>query len=162
MKNVIFATILLVTLSANADEKIGIMAVPFYITEAASAFKLSPALLMAICTQESRCRARAYNKFDSIEDENGIRHKNPSYGLFQIKKETAKALGFEGTNNELFNPEINSFLAAKLLRKNLDRYHDTAKAISAHNAGRAIKSNKDYVNNVFRNYVKFHLDQGVE
>lgn len=147
------------TVLGNSD---GISVVPYYIAQAARAFKLNPALLMALCTQESRCNPKAYNKFDSIMDEAGVRHKNPSYGLFQIKRGTAKGLGYEGTPQELFNPEINATIAAELLRGNIDRYQSTIKAISAHNAGRPIASNKDYVNSVLRHYAHFSLDLGVK
>jgi len=43
-----------------------------------------------------------------------------SYGLFQIMWTTAYWLGFRGTQEDLWNPVINTELAGKLLRKLLD------------------------------------------
>ena len=135
---------------------------PYYIQEAAGAFRLSPALLVALCTQESRCRAKVINRHDGILQPNGKRKYNPSYGLFQLKIETAKALGYQGPAKGLLDPEINAFYAAKLLRQNLDKYHSTAKAVSAHNAGHYIKSNKEYVHNVLATYAGLSLDKGIK
>lgn len=59
-----------------------------------------------------------------------------SYGICQIKLGTARLLGFKGPASSLQDPKVNTLLAAKYLRRNLDRYNGNVyKAISAYNAG---------------------------
>lgn len=160
-KSIISLLIVLLALDANGGVE-SMSKTPYYISEAAGAFRLSPALLVALCMQESRCRAKAVNRHDSTLQANGTRRYDPSYGLFQIKLGTARALGYTGTTKGLLDPEMNAFYAAKLFRQNLDKYHSTKKAVSAHNAGRAISSNKEYVHNVLANYAELSLDKGIK
>lgn len=111
------------------------------------------ALLLAICTHES-------NLQNVIAPHD---HGSPSYGLCQVKEDTAKALGFQGSGGGLMIPELNVHYAAKYLKVQLDRYDgDWCKAVSAYNSGTFIESthfpgqpkNLQYVNKVV-----LHLDE---
>ncbi len=72
-----------------------------------------------------------------------------SYGYCQIKLDTAKMFSKKVTGDKLMVPGINIYLAGKYLQYQLDRYVGcTECAVSAYNAGTAIKSNFKYVNKV--------------
>lgn len=90
-------------------------------------------LLLAICTHES-------NLINIL-----VPHDNgsPSYGLCQIKANTAKMLGFHGLPIGLMDPQINAKYAALYLKMQLNRYDgDWIKATSAYNSGTYIESKK--------------------
>lgn len=108
-------------------------------------FQLPPNLLASICYQESKFNITALHKKDG---------KTDSIGVCQIKYETAKYMGFVGTKEELFNPEINIYYAAKYLRHQLMRYHyDIPKAVIAYNRGSAFSlTSTKYSVNVFNNW----------
>lgn len=89
--------------------------------------------LLAICTQETGLK----NIF--IENDKG----SPTIGICGIKKTTANLMGFNGTENQLMNTEINIYYAAKYLKYQIDRYnYDYCKAVAAYNAGSFIESQK--------------------
>lgn len=91
------------------------------------------ALLLAICTHESNL-----NNTIVVYD-NG----SPSYGLCQIKLDTAKSLGFVGSAPELMKPRVNVKYSALYLKMQLERYDgDWCKATAAYNSGTYNPSNK--------------------
>ena len=127
----------------------------------AKEFKIDVALLYAICSVESKCKPSALNHDDGTADQKAMGVKSKSYGMFQIKVATARGLGFNSSPHELLKPEVNAWYAAKLLRHLYDRYGETDKVVSAYNAGKYIKSNKPYVNQVLTNYAKYKIDMGL-
>lgn len=111
-------------------------------------------LLLAICTHESNLINVAV-----IHD-----HGSPSYGLCQIKEDTARALGYRGIASGplqdtdlmpdsmvpkgepqgLMKPSINVQYAALYLKMQLERYDsDWCMATSAYNAGSYNESVKE-------------------
>lgn len=120
---------------------------------ATNTFYLPPGLLSALCWVESNHKPAAINQYDG---------GSPSYGLCQIKLETAKMVGYRGSEKQLLNPKTNVFWAAKYLKKQLDRYgEDPRKAVAAYNAG-THKTNKKgeirnvkYVNKVFKAWAEY-------
>ena len=105
---------------------------------------VDPQLLSALCFVESSHNPKAYVHVDG---------NSPSYGLCQVKFETAKWMGFKGKPNDLFDKHINAYWAAKYLGWQVTRYRsDIRAALSGYNAGSAIKSNKKYVDKVLRRY----------
>lgn len=120
---------------------------------AAKAAKVSGSLLLAICMHETGLK-------------NVIVHQDggsPTFGICQVKAETARMLGYEGKPEGLLNPEINAKYAALYLKKQLIRYdNDHKKAIAAYNAGRYNESikypgkprNLKYLNKVLEIYAK--------
>ena len=88
--------------------------------------QLPSGLLSALCFVESSHRTHVVNHKDG-----GSR----SNGLCQIKYNTAKQIGYKGTEAQLMDPMTNATWAAIYLRKQLDRYGDTRYAIAAYNAG---------------------------
>jgi len=83
-------------------------------------------LMLAICSQESNL------KNVLVPHDVG----SPSYGICQIKSNTAKMLGFKGLPIGLMDPHINVAYAAKYLKMQLKRYdNDWCKAAAAYNAG---------------------------
>lgn len=92
-------------------------------------FKLPEGLLSSLCYVESRHIASIVHKDD------GTSH---SYGICQVKFETAKYLGFTGTEVELLKPENNIYYAAKYLSKQIHRYNDITKGIVAYNRGNSL------------------------
>lgn len=114
---------------------------------------LPPRLLGAICFIESTHNPKAYRKLDG---------STPSYGLCQIKLETAKLMKFKGHHKDLLKADINALYAAKYLRHQLDRYNgNVIKAISAYNAGSAGKhiKNTAYVKKVLNKLGDRHVLQ---
>lgn len=133
--------------------------IPYYIYNASTSFKLDVALLFAVCTQESLCKAKAINNNDGNKAAKARGIKEHSHGLFQLKLATARALGFTGTHKQLMDPETNTWYAAKLIRSLYDKYKTTDKVLSAYNAGHYTKSNKKYVDSVLRHYAHYKLDR---
>lgn len=83
-------------------------------------------LLLAICTHESGLKNIV------TPDDNG----SPSYGICQIKMDTAASLGYQGNKDSLMIPKINIRYAAKYLKMQLERYDDSwCKATAAYNSG---------------------------
>lgn len=89
---------------------------------------LPPGLLQSICYVESTYKISAVHHDDGGSD---------SLGLCQIKYNTAKRLGFKGTEKELMRVDVNIYYAGKYLRYQLHRYHATNKAVIAYNKGNA-------------------------
>lgn len=104
------------------------------ILTAAKLAKVSGPLLLAICVQESNLNPHAHLPVDG---------KTPTYGICQIKLETAEMIGFDGDSKEIMKPEVNALWAGKYLKYQLDRYDDNAcKAVAAYNAGSYNESKK--------------------
>lgn len=110
---------------------------------------VSGALLLAICTHESGL------KNTLVPHDGG----SPTYGVCQVKYETAKMLGFDGKAKDLMTPEINIKWAAEYLKYQNQRYNgDWCKVVAAYNAGTYNESkvvpgkprNLKYVRNVQR------------
>lgn len=104
-------------------------------------------LLSALCYVESTHNVSAIH-----HDDGG----GNSVGVCQVKLETAKMLGFKGTERQLMDPKVNVEYAAKYLKKQLNRYgQNSPKAVAAYNAGtyhpgkKDFAKNQHYVNKVF-------------
>lgn len=96
------------------------------ILAAAKAVGVPGALLLAICTHESGLR-----NVEAPHD-----HGSPSYGLCQLKLDTAKGLGYQGNGPGLMVPETNAKYAAQYLKMQLERYDgDWCKSVAAYNSG---------------------------
>lgn len=105
-------------------------------------------LLLAICTVESSLKPRSFNPHDS---------HGGSYGLCQLKEDTAKSMGFNADKNLLLNMHVNAYYAARYLSHQLERYDDDwIRAIAGYNKGSSefSISNQDYVNKVLAEAVK--------
>lgn len=114
---------------------------------AAKKAQISGAILLAICTNETGLR-------NIVAKHDG---HSASYGICQVKVETAKFLGFKGSSKNLMNPSINAKYAALYLKHQYKRYDkNLCKAIAAFNAGRYNESkvipnhprNLGYVNRI--------------
>jgi soluble lytic murein transglycosylase-like protein len=94
---------------------------------------------LAICTHESGL-TNVY-----VPDDHGT----PTIGICQIKRDTARYMGFKGTQKDLLNPYTNAIVAAQYLGYQLRRYNNNwIKATAAYNAGRY---NENHVTNQPRN-----------
>lgn len=110
------------------------------ILAAAAKAKVSGALLLAICTYETNLK-------NVIVPHDG---GSPSYGICQVKYDTAKMLGFKGKAEDLMNPKVNAKFAAKYLKYQENRYDLTdsenddnwCKITAAYNAGTYKESKK--------------------
>lgn len=134
------------------------------LSDAAKANDVPVRLLTAICKVESGLKPRAVN---NLEPKGG-----PARGICQVQLGTAEMFGFKShatvyeehftkrgkrivkirtidRTSDLYNPYLNAFYASKYLRRQLDRYKgDWVLAVSAYNAGRAIRANRQYVQRV--------------
>lgn len=109
------------------------------VSAAAKQVGVSTSLLLAICGVES-------NFTHNINVNDG---GSASYGICQTKLDTARMFNPRVTPGVLLTHRGSADYAAIYLRSLLARYHgDYLKAVSAYNAGRAIKGNQRYVNKV--------------
>jgi soluble lytic murein transglycosylase-like protein len=94
----------------------------------AAAQGVPPALIKAVIGQESAFVPNATRAEPQIGD--------ASTGLMQLLAKTAKALGYTGTPQGLFDPATNIHYGTKLLSENLARVSgDIPRAVSAYNGG---------------------------
>ncbi len=123
------------------------------IAKAAKVAKISPQILVALCTYESNLKTVV------VPNDGG----SPTYGICQVKFETAKMLGFKGEAIDLLHPETNAKYAARYLKYQHDRYDgDWCKTVSAYNSGSYSESkiNPGYPKNlVYVNRVKSKLEK---
>lgn len=133
--------------------------IPYYMYNASNVFRVDLALLFALCKVESNCKDDAINHDDGTQRQKQAGIINKSYGLFQIKLGTARQLGFKAKVKDLLKPDVNAWYAAKLLRELYDSYGSTSNVISAYNAGKPVRSNRDYVNRVLSYYADYKIDK---
>ena len=104
------------------------------ILAAAKAAKISGAMLLAVCMHET-----GLNNV-TVEQDGG----SPTYGLCQVKYNTAKMLGYQGPKEGLKSPKENAKWAAIYLKYQYKRYAGNwCKSISAYNAGSYVESLKE-------------------
>lgn len=99
----------------------------------------------AVILTESNGNPTAFRSEPKIND--------ASYGLMQLLYSTAKALGYSGTSEGLYTPDVNIRLGAKLLGELRGRYGDDfARVYSAYNSGSPdkYKTNTQVAANVAR------------
>jgi len=104
------------------------------ILNAAKAAKVSGSLLLAICTYETNLtNVTVYHDGGS-----------PSYGICQVKFDTAKMLGYSGRPQDLVNPITNAKWAALYLKYQEGRYgsDDWCRLTAAYNSGTYKESKK--------------------
>lgn len=101
---------------------------------AAKAAKVSGAIFLAICTHESGLK----NVISPMD--NG----SPSFGICQIKENSARMVGFKGHAEDLMKPEINARFAALYLKWQMKRYGENGcKLAASFNAGSFLESAKN-------------------
>jgi soluble lytic murein transglycosylase-like protein len=101
----------------------------------------------AIAGAESDYNPNAYREEPQIND--------ASRGLMQVLERTARALGYQGTADGLFDPATSVDLGTKLLAENIQRFgKDFQRVYSAYNSGSATA----YLSN---STVKAHVDRAV-
>lgn len=112
---------------------------------------LDPVLIKAVIATESSFNPAAYRAEPAIRD--------GSHGLMQILYATAKMMGYTGTPEGLFDPEINIRFGSAYLTHQLTRYGgDVPSALSAYNAGTAFRkpdgtfTNQPYVDRALGYY----------
>jgi soluble lytic murein transglycosylase-like protein len=110
-------------------------AIVLAITKAANIAKVSSTLLLAICSHESSNFTMDYAPQD---------HGTPSYGVCQVKLDTARMLNFKGKPEDLMDPKINTKYAALYLKYEQDRYgeDDWCVLAAAYNSGSYMESSK--------------------
>ncbi len=84
------------------------------IKQVAKKYDLDPQVIFATIMTESEGNPKAYRFEQHIND--------ASFGLGQILYNTAKGLGFNGTSEDMYRPEINIDLIGKYHRYTLDTY----------------------------------------
>lgn len=90
-------------------------------------YKVPYKLLVAVMMVESKGNLTALNPFDG---------GSASVGAFQLKMNTAKAMGFHGKLQDLMDFHINAKYAAMYLKYQLDRYNGNwLKATQSYNQG---------------------------
>jgi soluble lytic murein transglycosylase-like protein len=115
------------------------------ILNAAKMAKVSGVLLVGICSHESNNFTMTYSAYD-----NG----SPSFGICQVKEDSARQLGFTGRAEELMDIKTNAHYAALYLRYQQNRYGDDwCRQTASYNSGSYIEGrNPGYPKNL--NYVR--------
>jgi len=99
----------------------------------AKTIKVSGPLLLAICSHESGLH-------NIVTEHDG---NSSTYGVCQIKLETATMLGYKGSWYNLMIPEVNIKWAAYYVKYQESRYGDDwCKIVSAYNSGSFTESKK--------------------
>lgn len=123
---------------------------------AAKKAAVSGALLLAICTHES-------GLVNVLVPHDG---GSPTYGICQVKFETAKMIGFTGKAKDLMIPATNAKWAAAYLKFQHKRYDgDWCKTVAAYNSGTYNESKKSPGkprNLVYVRYVQKKLDDDLQ
>lgn len=111
---------------------------------------IDPRLVASVIWTESRFRA----KMIRTEKDGHL-----SVGLMQIKRSTAREIGFRGPLRKLMIPWINVFYGVKYLKNRIRHYSYGWDSVSAYNGGRPLWSrtrfrylNHGYVLSVWRHY----------
>ena len=108
-----------------------------------STLALPPGLLSAVCYVESHWTATAINPHDG---------GSASFGVCQVKYETAQTVLKAIGPINLMDPEVNIKVAGTYLKHQIDRYpHDVRAAVAAYNAGKCRYNNRKLIMN--RRYV---------
>lgn len=87
---------------------------------------LPTGLLNTLCRVESGLNPKALNVHDG---------GSPSYGVCQVKYQSAKLVGFKGSPKQLMDPKVNIDVAGRILSAQYKRYGNWAKAVTAYNKG---------------------------
>lgn len=100
-----------------------------YIMKTADKYDIQPQLIFATIMTESMGNVRSYRYEPRLGE--------ASYGLGQLLYSTALSLGYSGSPEGLYDPEVNIDLIGKYHRRTLDRYGDldVYKLTTAYNAG---------------------------
>lgn len=111
-------------------------------------FNLPAGLLNSLCFVESNHNITAVHHDDGRGD---------SLGICQIKIDSARQLGFKGTEKELMKPENNIYYAGAYLQHQRTRYNGSiTKAVIAYNIGSAKNlTNSKYQTKVFKQWRGF-------
>lgn len=129
------------------------------ITAASKRHGVPEALIKAVMAKESRFDPQAIRQEPQIQD--------ASRGLMQLLLSTARALGYQGEPEGLFDPAASIDLGAKLLSQNVARARGRSWdiALAAYNAGWSTvrsddarrKANKTFINQDYVNDVKVYF-----
>jgi len=113
---------------------------------ATASHHLPPGLLSAVCYVESRHTVIIINRYDG---------DSPSYGICQLKFETAKQVGYTGNADSLLSLKTNVEYAARYLAHKIELNDgDVIKGVAAYNAGTyrinsdGVPLNMSYIRNV--------------
>lgn len=149
MKRIVLISLALVSITSTAqtrDQVLRCAQVVSTIEQAATRVGVPVELMLAIAWVESSCRANLQPRLDGT---------TPSYGLFQIKLETARWVDSvyrhkrAATAAKLNNPYMNAFYASKFMKLLLKRYKgNQAMAIDAYNKGGVVCTESVYVKRV--------------
>jgi membrane-bound lytic murein transglycosylase MltF len=110
----------------------------------ANSLGVAPALVMAMIAVESNFNATAYRNEPAIGD--------ASRGLMQILYRTAKAVGYTGTADGLYDPETNVRYGTTYLRDSIrTKRGDVWAGVSAYNNGNGKRATTDTRTCAWRN-----------
>ena len=110
---------------------VAVLSLVSIITAAAETHKVPPALALGLAYRES-------SLVPTARGDKGER------GLFQLMPATARAVGFEGDLDGLFEPSVNAFYGLKHLAGLLQKYKSIPAAVSAYQHGTPTRENDAY------------------
>lgn len=103
-------------------------------------------ILMAMILKVNPMVALSVAKLESGLDASAMGDQGKSYGLYQIKCDTAKGVGFKGKCSELRDARVNIIFGLLYLKSKMQK-HNLKAALSAYNAGRPLyKAKGRFVN----------------
>ncbi|ODV41556.1 lytic transglycosylase [Cupriavidus sp. UYMMa02A] len=121
------------------------------LNDAATFHRVDPVLLQSIAQHESGMKADALNvNKDGSQD----------IGLMQINSIHLRRLARYGiTRDQLFDPCVNAYVGAWILRENIDRLGPTWKAVGAYNAASPDKQYA-YVKRIYAMWSRLQRSSG--
>lgn len=121
------------------------MSIPALFILVSMQMNLPPDLLSSLCYVESKHDIAAVHVDDGATN---------SLGICQIKLETARELGFKGSEKQLMDPKTNIYYAGAYLAYQMNRYQgDMTKAVISYNLGHAKHlTNTSYQVKVFKQW----------
>lgn len=130
VKKIILALLMVISMSEISPE------IQSIVENTSKQFSLDPALVFAIIRQESDFDANSLLYEPALSDY--------SLGLMQVLYNTAKDMGFKGTQGELIQPAINIYYGCRYLKSRLDKYGLNGGIVS-YNSGSPIVITADYI-----------------
>lgn len=142
----------------------------------ADRYGIDPFIFAGLVAKESGFNPKAFRReagykwgtnpdFPDPDGDGPLIGGDASYGLVQIMYSNAKAMGYSGEPNGLFDPDLNLHFGAIFFKGLLTRYGNYPDALSAYNSGRPLAKAPDSTANDYvpktTGYAAYFKDQNV-
>ena len=116
----------------------------------ADRFNLEPALVLGVIKTES-----SFDRYALVYEANVSDY---SIGLMQVRYDTAKGMGFKGSQKDLMQPATNIYYGCRYLKSRIDKY-GAELGIASYNSGSPVYKDGKLINQVYLDRVKKYRDE---